>query len=87
MGKVTIEIDSKWLKRVNSPLFRVVQTFQGAAVSFAPLFLYESGKGWFRNYEYAVAVSCLAIILLVGFFYIRLGGEIVQELRRKASQP
>jgi hypothetical protein len=86
MGDVTIEIDSRWSKRVNSPLFRVVQTVQGVAVSFAPLFLYESGKGWFRNYEYAVAGSCLAIILL-GFFYIQLGGEIIRELRRKASQP
>lgn len=81
MSTVSIEIDSKWVKRARSPLYWVVATFQGAAITFAPLFLYEAGKGRFQKYDYVVAASCFATILLVGFFYVRLGNEVIRELR------
>ncbi len=83
MSKVIIELDSKWLKRVRSPLFWMVATFQGVAVSFAPLFLYWAGKGRFHQYEYIVAALCFSVILLVGYFYFRLGGEVIRELRNR----
>jgi hypothetical protein len=83
MNKVTVEIDSKWMRIVRSPLYWIVATLQGVAVSFAPLFLYESGKGWFpRGSEWYVVPLCVATIWIVAFFYIRLGNEVVQELRK-----
>jgi len=45
MEKVTIEIDSTWAKIARSPLYFVIVALQGVSVSFAPLFLYWSGKG------------------------------------------
>jgi hypothetical protein len=83
--KVSIEIDSKWVKRVHSPLFSVVATLQGVAVTFAPMFLFWSGKGMFHNHwsEWIIASMSFASIFLVGWFYVRLGSAVVGELRKK----
>lgn len=81
MSTVSIEVDSKWVKRTRSPLYWVVATFQGVAITFAPLLLFAAGKGLFHKYDYPVAAVCFAIILLVGFFYVRLGNEVVRRLR------
>jgi hypothetical protein len=81
MSTVSIEIDSKWVKLVRSPLYWVVGTLQGVAVTFAPLLLYWAGQGRFQKYNYAVAALCFATILLVGFFYVRLGNEVIRKLR------
>lgn len=86
MSTVSIEIDSKWVKRARSPLYWVVASCQGVAISFAPLFLFEAGKGWFHKYGYLVAALCFATILLVGFFYLRLGSEVIGELRKPSSR-
>jgi hypothetical protein len=84
MDKVTIEIDSKWVKIVHWPLYRIIATLQGISVSFAPLFLYWSGKGMFHHgSEWYIVPSCFAVILPVGFFYILLGGAAIGELRKK----
>jgi hypothetical protein len=84
MNKVTIEIDSKWVKIVHSPLYWIVATLQGVSVTFAPLFLYWSGTGRFHHgLEWIVVPSCFAVILLVGFFYMRLGGAVIGALRKK----
>ncbi len=85
MDKVTIEISSTWAKIVRSPLYWIVAALQGVSVSFAPLFLYWSGKGkMFPGYEWLVVPSCFGIILLVGFFYMGLGSAVVGELRKKS---
>ncbi len=86
MSTVSIEIDSRWVKRARSPLYWTVATLQGVAITFAPLFLFEAGKGWFHKYDYLVAASCFAAILLVGFFYIRLGNEVIRGLRNSKSK-
>jgi hypothetical protein len=84
MDKVTIEIDSKWAKLVRSPLYWVVAALQGVAVTFAPLFLFWSGKGaFFHGFEWIIVPSCFAVILLVGFFYMLLGNAVIGELRKK----
>jgi hypothetical protein len=84
MPKVTIEIDSKWVKIVRSPLYWIVAALQGVSVSFAPLFLYWSGKGsFFHGSEWIVVPSCFALILLVGLFYMLLGSAVIGELRKK----
>ncbi|HYL74031.1 MAG TPA: hypothetical protein VEU96_07475 [Bryobacteraceae bacterium] len=86
MDKVLIEIDSKWMKLVRSPLYWMVAALQGVSISFAPLFLYWSGKGMFHpGFEWFIVPSCFAVIFLVGFFYLRLGGEVVRELRKASA--
>lgn len=83
MDKVAIQIDSKWLRIVRSPLWWVVASLQGVSVTFAPLFLYWSGKGqFFPKAEWIIVPSCFAVIFLVGFFYFWLGGEVIRELRK-----
>ena len=83
MGKVTIELDSKWVKIVRSPLYWVVAALQGAAISFAPLFLYWSGKGFFPPGENRFLVPlCFATIFFVGMFYMVLGSGVIRELRK-----
>jgi hypothetical protein len=81
MSTVSIAIDSRWVTRTRSPLYWAVATLQGVAITFAPLFLFAAGKGGFHKYDYLVAALCFATILLVGFFYVRLGNEVVRELR------
>ena len=83
MAKVTIEIDSRWVKVVRSPLYWIVAALQGVSITFAPLFLYWSGKGMFRGSEWMIVPSSFAVILLVGFFYMLLGSAVVGELRKK----
>ncbi len=83
MNKVTIEVDSRWVKIARSPLYWVVVALQGPSVTFAPLFLYWSGKGkMFPEYEWLIVPSCFAVILLVGFFYMLLGAKFISELRK-----
>jgi hypothetical protein len=84
MAKVSIEIDSRWVRIVRSPLYWVVATLQGVSVSFAPLFLYWSGKGMFPSrQQWIVVPACFATIYLVGLFYMGLGGVVIAELRKK----
>ncbi|MGB9409543.1 MAG: hypothetical protein WCA89_18560 [Terracidiphilus sp.] len=83
MGKVTIEVNSKWVKIVRSPLYWIVAALQGVTVSFAPLFLYWSGKGYFPPEENRYVVPlCFATIFFVGVFYMLLGGQVIKELRK-----
>jgi hypothetical protein len=83
MGKVTIELDSKWVRIARSPLYWVVAALQGVAFSFAPLFLYWSGKGFFSPGENRFVVPlCFATIFFVGMFYMWLGSGVVRELRK-----
>ena len=84
MRKVAIEIDSRWVRIVRSPLYWIVAALQGIAVSFAPLFLYWSGRGiFYPNYRWFIVPSCFAVIFLVGYFYMALGSAVIAELRRK----
>jgi len=84
MEKVTIEIDSTSAKIARSPLYFVIVSLQGISVSFAPLFLYWSGKGgYFPGYEKIVVPLCFAVIFIVPFFYIRLASPVIKELRQK----
>jgi len=85
MDKVTIEIDSKWVRIVHSPLYWIVAALQGVSITFAPLFLYWSGKGRFHHgYEWIIVTSCFAVILFVGLFHILLGRSVIGELRKKS---
>lgn len=81
---VTVQITPKWVSLIKSPLMVVVWALQGLAVSFAPLFLYWSGKGWFfPATKWIVVPLCFAIILGVSFFYMSLANLVVAQVRRK----
>ena len=87
MSKVAIEIDSKWVKVVRSPIYWIVASLQGVALSFAPLFLYQSGKHeFFHGYEWIVVPVCFGVIYSVGLFYMILGGAVITELRKIPSR-
>jgi hypothetical protein len=84
MDKVSIEIDSRWVKIARSPFYFIIAAFQGISVSFAPLFLYRSGKGsYFDGLQWFVAPLCFGIIFVVSVFYFWLGGSVIRQLRQK----
>jgi hypothetical protein len=79
---VSVEIDPRWAKIVRSPVYVVVSALTGVSVSFAPLFLYWSGKGkFFPGYEWAIVPTCFLVIYLVPLFYFRLGSAVARKLR------
>ncbi len=83
MTTVTVELNSTWVRIVRSPLYWIVAALQGASMTFAPWFLYWSGKGqFFHGSERIVVPACFGVILLVGLFYLRLGNEVICELRK-----
>jgi len=45
--RVTVEIGPTWTRVVRSPIYLIVAALTDVSVSFAPLFLYWSGKGEF----------------------------------------
>ena len=55
-------------------------------MTFAPLFLYSSGKGNSNSsLNWIAAGLCFGSIILVGVFYISLGNDVVRELRKQAA--
>ena len=44
MSTVNIEVDSRWVKRTRSPLYWVVGSVQGVAMTFIPPGLYLAGR-------------------------------------------
>lgn len=86
MSTVTVEIDSRLVRIVRSPAFSIVAALQGVSISFAPLFLYWSGRGKFYDgYEWFIVPVCFAAICLVPLVYFRLGNMVVKELRQKRN--
>jgi len=84
MDKVSIEIDSRWIKVARSPVYFIIASLQGISVSFAPLFLYWSGRGnYFNGLEWLVVPLCFAVIFIVSVFYFLLGGSVIRQLRQK----
>lgn len=83
---VTIEVPSKWAWFVRSPLYFLVSSLVGVSVSFAPLFLYWSGRGWFYpGYARVIVPLCFVVIYLVPLFYIVVGQAVANQLRRSSK--
>jgi hypothetical protein len=81
--QVTVEISPKWVSIVRSPVYTVVSGLMGVSVTFAPLFLYWSGKGGFYpGYEWFVIPLCIAVIYFVPSFYFALGRVVAEEIRK-----
>jgi hypothetical protein len=87
--KITIEIDRKWVRRVKSPWYWLVAALTGVSVSFAPLFLYQCGKGEYPYSEISwwLAPSCFAVIYLVPSFYFWLANEVIADINRQTAPP
>ena len=84
MDRVSIEIDSRWVKIARSPAYLIIAALQGISVSFAPLFLYWSGRGsYFNGLEWVVVPLCFAVIFFVSVFYFWLGNSVIRQLRQK----
>ncbi len=87
MPDVTVKISSKWVSIINSPLMWVIWALQGVSITFAPLFLYWSGKGWFfPEAQWIVIPSCFVVILLIPLFYMFLGSLVVKQLRERKDE-
>jgi hypothetical protein len=86
MARVSIELDARWVRIVQSPLYWIVTALQGVSITFAPLILYWSGQGkFYPSWQWIVVPACFAAILLVGFFYVLLGNAVAGELRKKGT--
>lgn len=84
--KVTVEIDQKWATMARSPIHFIVAGLTGVSVTFAPLFLYWSGKGkFYPGYEGVIVPLCFAVIYFVPGFYFRLGSVVAKELRQNSK--
>jgi len=78
-----IEVSPKWVSLIRSPLMWLVWALQGISISFAPLFLYWSGKGsFFPELRWIVVPVCFAVICLEGLFFISLANHVVGQVRR-----
>ena len=83
MATVTIEVDSKWVARINSPLFAIVQALSGVSITFAPLFLYWAGSwGLTGPVKWITIVVCFALIVIVPGYYMWVASPIVSKLRK-----
>ena len=84
MDKVSIEIDSRWVKIARSPVYIIIALLQPFSITFAPLFLYWSGRGnYFNGHESLVVPLCFAAIYLFSSFYFLLGSSVIRQLRQK----
>jgi hypothetical protein len=84
---VVVQISPKWVSLIKSPLMWAVWALQGVAISFAPLFLYWSGKGLFLPAERRLMIPvCFAIIFLEGFFFCSLANHVIGQVRRATQR-
>ena len=83
---VSVTVDSRWVKLIRSPLYTLVSALAGVSISFAPLFLYWSGKGkFFPGYERFIVPLGFAVIYLVPLFYFFPGGMVARKVREEQS--
>jgi hypothetical protein len=83
MESVTIQIGATWASIARSPVYWIIAALQGVSVTFAPLFLYWSGRGGYSlGYEWVVVPVCLAVMYLVPLFHFQFSNRVIEELRR-----
>jgi hypothetical protein len=81
--RVAVVISPNLVKITRSPIYVIISSLTGVSMSFAPLFLYWSGKGkFFPGYEWVTVPLCFALSFFVPLFYIGLGSAVARELRR-----
>jgi hypothetical protein len=90
MEKVTIRLRSRQRRWVQSRAFSFIAMWRGVAASFAPLFLYASGRESFLTlgptwvHEWIVVPLCFLIILAVQWTYQRLADPVIEALHEQS---
>ena len=85
-GKIWVEVDRKWIGRVQSPLFIVVSAFTGVSITFAPLaLLFLNYIPLPSVYRWTIAGICLTLIFVIPGWYMRLAGEVLKQLHANRS--
>jgi len=79
MSNTMVQIDEKWVRRVNSPLYLLVATLTGVSVTFVPLCLYWLGLQQARFAD-ARVLLCLVVIYAIPLFYMRLAGDVIRQI-------
>lgn len=80
-GKIWVEIDKRWIDRVQSPTHMVVAVLTGVSITFAPLTLFWIGRMQLPPiYHWSIAGVCFAMIFLVPAWYMRLASEVIKYL-------
>jgi cobalamin synthase len=84
---VTVKVDAKWKRRVKSPIIiGPVATFTGAAITFAPLYLFSCGQAEeFGILEWFAVPLCFLVIYFVPLFYMSLASEVIAELVKSGT--
>jgi len=79
---IVVRVDAKWAKRVKSPWFMLIAALTGVSTTFAPLCLLWCGSDYrsYETLEWVLVPACLMTIYLVPGFYMRLAGEVLQQL-------
>ena len=86
MSTVTVEVDEKWVRIVNSPLYLIVASLTGVSITFAPLFLYwlaADTLAILAPVKWILISICFAVIYLVPLFYIYFSGPVMKQIYKK----
>ena len=79
-----VEMSEAWVRRLNSPLYVVVNTLTGVSISFAPLFLLMLGiHNQWNVLTISTAAACFLVIFAIPMFYILLAGQVIKQVMRK----
>ena len=81
---VTVQIDSKWLRRIKSPLIMMpVASLTGVSLTFAPAYLLWCGPiAELGILEWIGVIACFLMMYSVPSFYMSLAGEVIAQLVR-----
>lgn len=86
MEKVSVEIDARWIRRINSKGFGIISALQGVAITFCPLYIYFAGTmGILQDHpllKWIVLIASFATIYVVGLVHIKIATEMVTALRK-----
>jgi len=83
-----VELNDKWVERINSPMGFVAGALAGVSITFAPLGMYFAGKAMGPSAGLPVAALCMAVILYSGFFHYKLAQAVMSKVHeaQKSAQ-
>jgi len=74
-----VEIDDKWVRRINSPMGFVAGALSGVSLTFVPAGLFLAGRSMQSDTGVPVAILCFAIVLFTGFFHYKLAQAVMAQ--------
>lgn len=83
-----VEIDDKWVARINSPMGFVANALAGVSITFAPLGMYASGGKMAPWAGIPLAIVCMSVTLFCGFFHYKLAQAVMAKVHdaKKSAQ-